>query len=202
MQDGIGISISIMKTQTDAYRNPLLNAQNRSKGSLSGLHRSLCMSQLTDPATHWHDLSEGETRSIPAGAVLQVKGTAGRVHSFLFEEAGSIHGPVQAAILVGDEVRSLLNQPSAQQQRRLLAVIAAITLSFAAFLFLIRNDVALWSAGPRAELLATLVAAWAILCAAARVGCNSIDCARNATTHIAPPRPRLDSVSRNRQNRG
>lgn len=160
------------------------------------------MSQVTDPDTHWYDLSEGETRSIPAGAVLQVKGSAGRVHSFLFEEAGSVHGPVQAAIIMGAEVRSLLNRPSARQQRMLLAMIVAITLSFAAFLFLIRNDLALWAAGPRAELLATLVAAWAILCAAARFGCNSIDCARDATTRIAPPRPRLDNLSGNRQERG
>lgn len=194
MQDGIGISIRIMKTQTDVYRNPLIIAQNRSKGSLSGLHRSLCMSQVTDPDAQWYDLSEGETRSVPAGAVLQVKGTAGRVHSFLFEEAGSVHGPVQAAIIVGEEVRSLLHRPAARQQRMLLAVIVAITLAFAVFLFLIRNDVVLWAAGPRAELLATLVVAWAILCAAARFACNSMDCARNATTRIAPPRPRLDSL--------
>ena len=191
-----------MKTQTDAYRNPLINAQKRSKGSLSGLHRSLCMAQATDPDTQWYDLSEGETRSVPAGAVLQVRGTAGRVHSFLFEETGSVHGPVQAAIIVGEEVRSLLQQPAPRQRRMLLAVIVAITLAFAAFLFLIRNDVALWAAGPRAELLATLVAAWAILCAAARIGCNSIDCARTSTTRIAPPRPRLDHLSQNPLERG
>lgn len=202
MLDGIGISISIMKTQTDAYSNPLINAQKRSKGSLSGLHRILHMAQVTDPNTQWYDLSAGETRSVPAGAVLQIKGSAGRVHSFLFEEAGSVHGPVQAATIVGAEVQSLLHRPAARQHSVLLTVIVAITLAFAAFLFLIRNDVALWSTGPRAELLATLVAAWAILCAAARFGCNLIDCDRNSTTRIAPPRPRLDRLVVNRQEPG
>lgn len=191
MADEIRRVLTTMKPQSDAYRNPLLTAKPVAKGRISGRHSQIGGTDEFDRSADWIALSAGETKDIPAGALLQVRGAAGRLHSFVFEEDGSMHGPIHAAIHVRDDIQTLLTRPAKRQTKASVFVMLVLFLGLALFLFLKRAELALWSPTAQIELAVTLVIGWAVLCGLLLIGFKPARRIRKSSIEIAPPRSRL-----------
>lgn len=123
--------------------------------------------------------------------MVQVKGPGDRLHSFWFEEHGSVHGPITMATFVGAEARAAFH--TATQSRATLAIILASFALFAVMtaVALLQAHLAFWSAGARTELFVTLILGW-VLWMGWVVHClRSAHHVRRKTVEIAPPRDRL-----------
>ena len=180
-----------MKPQSDEYRNPLLTAEPVVKGRISGRHSKVEGTDELDSGANWIALSAGEARSVPAGALLQVKGAAGRLQSFVFEEDGSVHGPIHAAIHVREDIQSLLTRPSARHTKRSALVILVLTAGLVLFLIQKRAELVLWSPAAQLELAVTLILGWTVLCGLLLIGFKPAQRIRKSSIEIAPPRNSL-----------
>lgn len=180
-----------MKPQSDDYRNPLLTAKPVVKGRISGRHSQVGGTDEFDRSADWIALSAGETKDVPAGALLQVRGAAGRLHSFVFEEDGSVHGPIHAAIHVRDDIQTLLTRPSARQTKVSAVIVLVLTLGLVLFLFQNRAELALWSPAAQMELAITLIVGWTVLCGLLLFGFKPARRIRKSSIKIAPPRKSL-----------
>lgn len=179
-----------MKTQADGYRNPLLTARPVMKGRITGMHYRLDPSAGPAGAEQdWRHLPAGEMQPVPAGAMVRVKGAAGRIHCFLFEEDGSMSGPLMAIVESGpsgwEETRGPFPKGAA------LAVVALITLGVAGVVVWIGPELALWSQIAKVEFFVTLFLGWVALCGVALHGLRGRRPAKRRSFEIAPPRASL-----------
>lgn len=190
--DGPVGPLCIMKSHGDDYRNPLTTAQPAVKGRISGRHSKIGgTNDFEQQGADWMTLSSGEARSVPAGALLQVKSTAGRLQSFVFEEDGSVHGPIHAAIHVRADIKSLLKRPSTRHLKQSAAAICVLTLGMGLFLFAKRAELALWSHTALFELAVTLALGWLALCGLLLIGFKPAKRIRKSSIEISAPRKSL-----------
>lgn len=139
----------------------------------------------------WLELAPGESRPILAGTLLQVKGAAGRLQGFWFEEDGSVQGPLHMAIHMGEGLRERLLPNTPVLSRASVAFVVFVNIAFAAFIFAIWEELEFWPGHALVELFTTLGLAWAALCVL------GVLCLRRETRtgkrviEIAPPRPQI-----------
>ncbi len=180
----------MMKSQADAYGNPFLHAQPREKGSVTGTLIKI-PSTIVAVEVDWRFLANGKSEIVPAGSLVQVKGAAGRIQSFLFAEEGSVQGPLQTAIQLGVGLGAWAPNRSRKLSRVSTAVIALATLTILGFLGSISPELGLWSRPARIELLVTLGLGWALLCLIAIYGLGPQKSVRRQSLKIPAPREPL-----------
>lgn len=179
-----------MKTETNGYRNPLLMAQPVTKGRITGLGRLLPSKGLAEAGLIWSEIRHGERRDVAAGSLVHVRGAAGRVQSFLFEEDGSVEGPVMMAFHIGNEIGfHLRGQPRFPRPAKVVVMLA--TLAFAALLLWIGPELRFWSPTARIELIATLTIGWVVICVCAVLTVTKARRSTKPNIEITPPRHKL-----------
>lgn len=177
-----------MLTDADDYRKPLKTAKPPKKGQVVGARLAGKGAGLSGPDTFWNVLPAGESREIAAGTLLHVKGPGKRLHSFWFDETGSVCGPMWFA---AHQEAGPKRAKSRADRRRVFAACVIATLGMIGVVALVKEPIMVLGLFAPIELIVSLVVGWCLTLAWCFHCSRDQQRIKTKVVEVTPPRPGL-----------
>lgn len=177
-----------MLNDTDDYRKPLITANPPKKGLVVGARIAGKVAGLPELQADWNVLPAGESREIAAGTLLHVKGPGKRLHSFWFDETGSVCGPMWFSTV---EAAVPERGSAPPDRRRFIHAALVATLGMLGVVALVQEPITVLGRFAPSELFVSLLIGWVLTLAWCFQCTRGQHRVRSKITTVAPPRSSL-----------